>query len=80
MTVPRHNKRQVDSDVALTLVSGISGIPPRIIREYMLFTDNDECGTHITHSVCCTFHALAWAAEIARDELGTMTPCSGDSR
>lgn len=74
----RHKRRQTDPDVAAVLVAGLTGIHPRHIGRYVLFADNTECGTHLTHSYCCSYHLWEWLAERALSELATLTPCSGE--
>lgn len=74
----KHRRKPADEDVALTLVSGLTGIHPGNIRGYVLIADNRECGIHLTTTVCCAYHALAWLVREGEAELPTLVPCSDD--
>jgi hypothetical protein len=73
-----HQQQQADPDVARVLVSGISGIHPDKITGYALFTDNSDCGLHLTTNACCAHHAVEQVIAVWFPELDTLTPCSGD--
>ena len=74
----RHKHKAADAGVGQVLVAGLTGIHPRNIVRYAVFADNSECGTHLTHSCCCSYHLWEWLAEQAPSELAYLTPCSGD--
>ena len=72
----RHSQQQADSDVALVLASGISGIHPANIEGYVLFTVNRECGVHLTTDACCVYHAVEQVVEAWKSEQSALVPCA----
>lgn len=74
--MPHHSLQEADPDVAQVLVSGISGIHPRQIRSYALFTVNGECGIHLTTDACCAYHAIEQVMAAWEPELSALVPCS----
>lgn len=73
-----HQTQPVDGDVAAVLVSWISGIHPDKIQDYALFTQNSDCGLHLTTSACCAFHAVEQVLKVWLPEQAALQPCSGD--
>lgn len=73
-----HQQQQADPDVTAVLVSGISGIHPDKIQGYVLFTQNSDCGLHLTTNACCAFHAVQQVLQVWLPEQATLPPCSGD--
>lgn len=74
--MPVHQLQPADRDVALTLVSGITGIHPREIDAWAVLADNRECGTHLTTNACCAYHAIEWAMAVWEAERQRLIPCA----
>lgn len=63
--------------MAITLVSSLSGLPPREIHGYLLLAYTRDSRAAVSSNACCVYHALADAQGVCDHELELLAPCSG---